>query len=187
MNPDAIINPVRTWVEQLVIGEALCPFARRPLEADRVRFTVTDADSESALLASLEKEIARLERDSEIETTLLIHPRVLTDFIAYNQFLDKVDALLRSLSMEGVFQVASFHPDYQFSGTAHDDAENFSNRSPYPLLHLIREESVDAAIDSFDNIDDVPRRNIIHLRAIGTAVLTKRLQACLKDRGDSLF
>lgn len=181
MNTEAIISAVRTWVEQIVVAESLCPFARRPLEADQIRFTVTDADNKIALLASLSDEVDLLTQNPTVETTLLIHPGVLDDFFAYNQFLDDVDELIRSKDMEGVFQIASFHPEYQFAGTAPDDAENYSNRSPYPLLHLIREASIEAAIESFDDIEGVPERNIHHLRTIGAEALKTRLQACFRD------
>ena len=184
MNTETNINAVKNWVEQLVVGESLCPFARRPLEAGRVRFAVTDAQSRAALLESLTEELVRLDQEPEVETTLLIHPNVLTDFLSYNQFLDKADALVRSLDMEGVFQIASFHPDYQFAGTRPDDAGNYSNRSPYPLLHLIREDSIEAAIESFPGIEDVPGRNIRHLEEIGSEALAERLQACLRDTGE---
>lgn len=181
MNTDAIIRSVRTWVEQFVVGEQLCPFARQPLESGGVRFVVTEARSTNVLLDCLAEEIARLAQTPEIETTLLIHPNVLTDFLTYNQFLDEVDALLRRLDLEGVFQVASFHPDYQFAGTEPEDAENYTNRSPSPMLHVLREERIEAAVASFKNIEGVPERNIRHLRQIGASALAERLNACFRD------
>ncbi len=187
MNTEAILNSVGTWVEQLVVGEQLCPFARQPLKAGRVRFAVTFVTSEAALLDALAEEIARLEQNARIETTLLIHPNVLTEFESYNQFLDDVDELIRSMGVEGTFQVASFHPDYRFAGTGSEDAENYSNRSPYPLLHLLRERSIEAAIDAFDDIDGVPERNIRHLRQIGAETLAARLAACFRDTDSPLL
>lgn len=181
MNTDAIIRSVRTWVEQLVVGEQLCPFARQPLQSGSVRFEVSEATDTAELLECLAEEIEKLVQTPELETTLLIHPNVLTDFLAYNQFLDEVDTLLRRLGMEGVFQVASFHPDYQFAGTEPGDAENYTNRSPYPLLHLLREESIETAIASFENIDRVSERNISHLEQIGAGSLAARLNACFRD------
>jgi hypothetical protein len=178
---EPIIRTVRTWVEQLVVGEKLCPFARQPLEAAKVRFVVTGAVGSAELLDRLSEEVDLLSQSAEIETTLLIHPHVLTDFPAYNQFLDEADALIRRLGVEGVFQVASFHPDYQFAGTAPGDAENYSNRSPYPLLHLLREESIEAAINAFPDIDGVPERNIQRLRQIGAQALAERLRDCFQD------
>src|SRR3546814_12178711 len=102
---------------------------------------VTDAQTEELLLAALRSELELLERDASIETTLLIHPRVLEHFYDYNQFLDSADQLLERMQLDGVYQIASFHPEYQFAGTAPDAAENYSNRAPYPLLHLLREAS----------------------------------------------
>ena len=131
-----IIEAVRHWVEVMVVGLNLCPFAKRELINERVRFIETQATSEEALLNFLTHELNLLVKDDSIETTLLIHPHVLQDFFDYNQFLDLVDALLKELNVEGVFQVASFHPDYQFGGTNLNAAENYTNRAPYPLLHI---------------------------------------------------
>jgi len=139
MESEAIAFVMRRWVEDLVVGLNLCPFAGRELVRNRVRFVVTEATTEEQLLAALETELALLNNDPAVETTLLIHPDVLQDFFDYNQFLDTADQLLVHTELEGVYQVASFHPDYQFAGTAAYDAENFTNRSPYPMLHILRE------------------------------------------------
>ena len=181
MNTSEIINSVRIWVESLVITEGLCPFAHKELEQDRVRFSVTSSSSEEALLRALTEEMERLLDDPAVETTLLIHPQVLQGFDDYNQFLDLADALLEEQGLEGVFQIASFHPDYQFAGTESEDAENYSNRSPYPLLHLLREESIEQAVASFEGIEAVPERNIRHLEKIGASELQKRLLSCRLD------
>jgi hypothetical protein len=184
LDTKGIKNVVRTWVEDFVVAEQLCPFARQPLASGRVRFAVSAAESEEALLAALTEELQRLLESAEIETTLLIHPCVLNDFPNYNQFLDDADELLGRLDLEGVFQVASFHPDYQFAGTNADDAENYSNRSPYPLLHLLREENIEAAVKAHPDIDAVPERNIQHLGRIGAAELQRRLQDCCPGQRD---
>ena len=128
----------RDWLEQVVIGLNLCPFAHREFANDRVRFAITDATTELQLLQSLESELQLLFGDPSIETTLLIHPQALGDFADYNQFLDLADGLLVQMNLEGIFQIASFHPDYQFDGTSPGDAENYTNRSPYPTLHILR-------------------------------------------------
>jgi uncharacterized protein len=175
---DAIARAVRRWVETMVVGLNLCPFAKRELLHDRVRFAVTDATSEHQLTAALTDELALLERDPSVETTLLIHPWVLEDFSAYNQFLDLADQLLRQLDLEGVYQVASFHPQYQFAGTAPDEAENYTNRSPYPLLHLLREESLERAIEAFGDVEDIPARNIRLMNEMGKEKLRALVQAC---------
>lgn len=146
----------------------LCPFAKREYVNNRIRFSVSDATNEVALLLSLKAELELLTSDNSIETTLLIHPEVLQDFYAYNEFLDVVDGLLIDLNLNGVYQVASLHPDYQFADTDYNDVENYSNRSPYPLLHIIREESLELAISGYPNVDDIPERNIKLLRDMGT-------------------
>lgn len=180
MADQEIISAVRRWVETVVIDLELCPFARRELIADRVRFTVTSASSEQELLETLALELELLEATPAIETTLVIHPEVLTDFLDYNQFLDNADRLLTALELEGVFQIASFHPDYQFAGTQKDDAENFTNRSPYPVLHLLREDNLEKAIESTPDIDDVPGRNIETMNRMGVDDLRARLAACFR-------
>lgn len=181
MNDKTAIESVKAWVAEFVIGENLCPFAARGLENDSVRFTVTASRREEELLSDLIEELEILKADPSIETTLLIHPQVLEDFTVYNQFLDAADALLTELGLEGVFQIASFHPDYQFAATAPEDAENYTNRSPFPLLHLLREESIEKAVASFEGIEAVPERNIRHLEKIGACELQKRLLSCRQD------
>ena len=141
-----IVADVKDWIESFVIAHNLCPFAAQPLRLGRVRFELTTAESEHDLLLCLANELGRLAHDPNIETTLIIHPLALTDFEAYNQFLDLVDALLEQQDLAGVFQVASFHPDYQFAGTEAEAPENKTNQSPYPMLHILREESVEQAI-----------------------------------------
>jgi uncharacterized protein len=162
----------------MVVGLNLCPFAERELLHDRVRFTVTDATSDDQLTMALTDELALLQRDPSVETTLLIHPWVLEDFSAYNQFLDSADQLLRQLNLEGVYQVASFHPQYQFAGTAPDDAENYTNRSPYPVLHLLREDSLERAIQAFAGVENIPARNIRLMNEMGKEKLLALVQAC---------
>ncbi|MFU8816789.1 MAG: DUF1415 domain-containing protein [Pseudomonadales bacterium] len=173
-----ITQVVRCWVETVVVGLNLCPFAQRELVNDRVRFAVTEADSEDQLSAALQSELERLQSDPRIETTLLIHPLALQDFDHYNQFLDRADRLLLHLHLDGVYQVASFHPEYQFAGTAADDAENYTNRSPYPMLHLIREDSLERAIHAFAGVEDIPASNIRRMNELGQEKLRALVQAC---------
>jgi len=176
---DSVIQAVQRWVERLVVGENLCPFAKRELVQDRVRFVHSSAEDETDLLLNLDAELDRLQSDSEVETTLLIHPKVLQDFLDFNDFLDQADALLRHKKLEGEYQIASFHPDYQFGGTEPDDAENYTNRSPYPVLHLLREASLENAIERYPDTADIPERNIARMEAIGTTKLKKILADCL--------
>jgi hypothetical protein len=168
MSTDPIAD-TRRWLECAVIGLNLCPFAKAVLARRQVRFVLSEARDTDALLADLVAEMQRL-RDTdagEIDTTLLIHPHVLQDFLDYNEFLDAADAALEALSLEGVLQVASFHPDYRFAGTERDDAANCTNRSPYPILHLLREESVSRAVAAFPDPDAIVERNIATMERLG--------------------
>lgn len=178
MGHDNIIRPVRRWVETLVVGLNLCPFAKRELVKNRVRFSVTAATTEEQLLVDLQTELELLNSEEEVETTLLIHPDVLQDFYEYNQFLNYADGLLVQMGLEGVYQIASFHPDYQFVGTGSEDVENYTNRSPYPMLHLIREESLERAIASYPDTDQIPERNIELLKRLGHDKIRALFQAC---------
>jgi len=159
-----IIAAVRNWVSDVVIAFNLCPFAKRELVKSRVRFELSSALDEEQLLRDLEAELMLIQHNEEIETTLLIHPNVLQDFFNFNQFLGRADNRLAQLKLKGVFQIASFHPDYQFGGTEADDAENYTNKSPYPVLHILREASLDAAIAHYPEVDLIPERNIALLR-----------------------
>ena len=181
MKHEDIIKPVRNWVETVVIGLNLCPFAKRELVRNRVRFSVTEALTEEQLLEDLQAELELLNNDETIETTLLIHPDVLQDFYDYNQFLNYVDDLLGQLELDGIYQVASFHPKYQFGGTEPDDVENYTNKSPYPMLHLIRESSLEQAIATYPDSDKIPERNIELLETMGREKMSALLQACFND------
>nr|WP_225314259.1 DUF1415 domain-containing protein [Marinobacter halotolerans] len=170
-----IKKATRQWLEEVVIGLNLCPFARKELVNHRVRFVVSSADSAEALLADLQSELSHLDIHPETETTLLVHPGVLADFDTYNDFLAVGDGLLELLELDGIFQIASFHPDYRFAGTGPDDAENFTNRSPFPMLHLLREASVERAVESHPDPDAIPERNIALMQSLGTAEMRQRL------------
>jgi hypothetical protein len=170
------VKRTRAWVESFVIGLNLCPFAKKELVNDRIRFHATNAETENDLLIELQKELKLLQDNESIETTLLIHPSVLNDFEDYNQFLGLADDLLVTLHLEGVFQIASFHPDYQFADTHPDDAENYTNRSPFPTLHLLREESLEKAIEHYDDVSLIPARNIAKMNEMGLAKLIALLE-----------
>ncbi len=166
------------WVEDVVIGLNLCPFAKREWVKNRVRIHVSlDTDTES-LLTTLQLELSLLEANSDIETTLLVHPEVLQDFYDYNDFLSLADDLLEQMDLDGIYQVASFHPDYQFGGAAPDDAENYTNRSPFPMLHLIREDSLEKAIENYPNVAAIPENNIALMNKMGSAQMQALLAAC---------
>jgi uncharacterized protein len=165
------IEATRRWVERAVVGLNLCPFARAPLVQQKIRFAVSHARTVDGLLDDLCGELqslAAVDAD-ECETTLLIHPHVLGDFLDYNDFLDTADVAVETLKLDGVLQVASFHPHYQFADSAPDDVENLSNRSPYPTLHLLREASVDRAVEAMSDTDEIYRRNQRTLQQLGPA------------------
>ena len=152
-----------------MIGLNLCPFAKAVHLKQQVRITLSDATTPESLLETLGAELLLL-RDTpaeQIDTTLLVHPQVLGDFLDYNDFLDQADALVEALELDGVLQVASFHPDYQFAGSEPDDVENFTNRAPYPTLHLLREDSVARAVAAFPDPDAIVERNIETVRKLG--------------------
>ena len=166
-----VIAATRRWLEGAVIGLNLCPFARAPHAANRIRYAVSRADTVEALVDDLQSELRRLVAadPDECETSLLIHPHVLVEFADYNDFLDVADKVLRRLRLVGQIQIASFHPDYQFSGTPADDMGNFTNRSPYPMLHLLREDSIERALFTYPEPERIYQRNIETLRALGRA------------------
>ena len=161
----------RHWLERAVIGQNLCPFAKAVHLKQQIRWVESPAVDVPDLLEVLVRELQYLATTdaSKVETTLLIHPNVLAAFPEYNDFLDVADATVRGLGLAGVIQIASFHPDYQFAGTAPDDVENLTNRSPYPMLHLLREESIARAVAAFPEAATIYERNIKHLRRIGAA------------------
>jgi len=166
---DEVISATRRWVEKSVIGLNLCPFAENPYRGKRVRFHVSEQRSAAGLLDELRAELTLLATvDPEVcETTLLIHPWVLNDFIEYNDFLGICDEVVAELGLEGVLQVASFHPQYQFAGSQPDDIENYTNRSPHPVLHLLREASVERAVAAVGDTEEIYRRNMRTLRSLG--------------------
>ena len=168
---DDIVNATRRWVERAVLGLGLCPFAEKVYRGDQVRFHVSDQTSAAGLLADLRAELIHLHATDPgaCETTLLIHPWVLKDFIEFNDFLQICDDAIVDLGLEGVIQVASFHPQYQFAGTRPGDIENHTNRSPYPTLHLLREASVERALTAVPDPDGIYEANIRRLRELGAA------------------
>lgn len=166
---DKVTAATRNWLEKAVIGLNLCPFARAVYAADRIRYVVSDATTIEALLEVLAAELEVLAEadENQTETTLLIHPQVLGDFLDYNDFLEMADMLVEELGLDGILQLASFHPQYQFAETESDDIENCSNRSPYPTLHLLRESSVERAVAAHPDTEQICRDNIKTLRQLG--------------------
>jgi uncharacterized protein len=167
-----------------VIGLNLCPFAARPYRDDRVRFFVSQQRTASGLMEDLRSELLSLQAADprNRETTLLVHPWVLTDFIEYNEFLGVCETIVRDLGLEGELQVASFHPQYQFADTEPDDISNYTNRSPFPTLHLLREDSVERAATAAGDPDEIYRRNIRTLRELGHSGWQRLWQDDTPDR-----
>lgn len=168
---DPVIAQVEKWLQDVVVGLNLCPFARKPLRAGQIRFMVSDADSNEVLLEELLQEFQVLDRctEAEVETTLLILPTQLRDFHDYNFFLDDAEWLLKRQGYEGIYQIASFHPHYQFAGTEPDDAENLTNRAPYPILHLLREASLERGLANYPDPENIPHNNILRVEALTEA------------------
>ncbi len=179
------LRETRAWVERAVIGLNLCPFAHVPQRAGRVRYVLSEAETPKALMEVLVQELELLAETppGKIETTLLVHPFALQDFHDYNDFLEVVDEVLAELDLEGILQVASFHPDYQFDGTAVDDITNATNRSPYPTLHLLREESIERATDAVPEPDAIFEANRATLLALGADAWAALQAQCREDAG----
>jgi len=178
MDKQAIIDCTRRWISSMVIELNLCPFAQRVFQGEKIRYMVSLANDEKTLLKELVEEMEFLVASplTEVETTLLIHPNVLKDFFDYNDFLGDAEQLLEDLGLEGVVQIAGFHPRYQFAETEDDGVENYTNRSPYPMLHLLREESIDMVAEDPDELLEIPRRNIEILKSLGI----ERIQQILR-------
>lgn len=173
MEQEKVIGSVRRWVESVVIDLNLCPFARGDLLSKGLQFSVSSAQTEDQLLIDLQKKLSALRENKSTGTALLIHPLVLNDFFQYNQFLDKAEALLVEMKLEGIYQIASFHPDYQFADTQADDVVNYTNRAPYPLLHIIPEESVERVLRNYENAELIPERNMALLEEMGLEKVQK--------------
>jgi len=166
---ETIRQDTEHWLTKAVIGLNLCPFAKSVHVNRRVRYVVTESETPEALLRVLAKELLFLKRadPEEVETTLIVHPQVLQDFLDFNDFLGAADALVEDLELDGEFQIASFHPQYQFDGTDADDITNYSNRSPYPTLHLLRESSVERAVETMPDTDSIFETNLATLEKLG--------------------
>lgn len=164
-----VVQRTREWLEKAVIGLNLCPFAKAVHQRGQIHYIVSDAQTPTELLGALRAALLELHAadPAVVDTSLLIHPQVLTDFLDFNDFQDLVDSLIDELRLDGVLQVASFHPQFQFAGTAPDDAENYTNRAPYPTLHLLREASIERAVAAFPDAADIYKRNIETLESLG--------------------
>ncbi|KVU82935.1 DUF1415 domain-containing protein [Burkholderia ubonensis] len=166
---DAILAATRHWLARAVIGLNLCPFAKSVYVKDQVRYAISEATTLEDALADLETELRRLDAadPQQVDTTLVIYPHAFAEFLDYNDALFFADRLVRQLKLDGVLQIASFHPRYQFDGTEPDDIENYTNRAPYPILHLLREDSIARAADAFPDASAIYEKNQETLRRLG--------------------
>jgi hypothetical protein len=168
---DAVVAATRHWLTEAVIGLNLCPFAKAVHVKDQIRYVVSHATDMEGALTDLETELQTLMAadPDAVDTTLLIVPHALGDFLDYNDCLFFADRMLKQLRLEGIVQIASFHPQYQFEDSQPDDIENYTNRAPHPILHLLREDSIERAVQAFPDAEEIYERNQETLRRIGLA------------------
>ena len=174
----AIISETQNWLRDVVIAHNLCPFARREFDGGHIHYEVIRTEDRQAQMEAVLSECAALNEDGERETSLLIFPEALSDFDDYLDVLALANAVLKESGYEGIYQLASFHPHYIFEGAAEDDAANYTNRSPYPMLHILREASVEAALASYPNPEGIPKRNVEVTRELGVQVMRDLLRQC---------
>jgi hypothetical protein len=169
LTEEQVLEKTRAWLEKAVIGLNLCPFAKAVYVKKQVRLVVSKARHADDLLEELDRELDLLVVTSaeETDTTLLIHPTLFEDFLDFNDFLEVADGVVDEHGLEGVIQLASFHPQFQFDGTEPDDISNYTNRAPFAILHLLREESVDKAVEAFPEADAIFEENIATLENLG--------------------
>ena len=169
LSQQEIIAQTEDWLEKAVIGLNLCPFAKAVQVKKQIRYVVSAAETPHALLHDLQQELETLAEANpeKIDTTLLIHPFVLNDFLDFNDFLDVADGLLEELDLDGILQIANFHPDYQFADSSPDDMSNYTNRSPFPTLHLLREDSISRAVEAFPEAEAIFQKNIETMEQLG--------------------
>ncbi|MFM7199868.1 MAG: DUF1415 domain-containing protein [Myxococcota bacterium] len=171
---EAAVTHTRKWLEGVVLKYNLCPFAHGPLHGKRVRFAVARGSQRRQILEALRQELLLLRspEGSGLDTSLLILPDAFPDFFEFNDFMDAVEALVGRLKLEGIFQVVSFHPDYLFAEADEHDFANHTNRSPYPMLHLLREDQVSRAVELHPNVEEIPEQNTMRLRNLSDAEKT---------------
>lgn len=172
------LKQTRHWIESVVINLNFCPFAGREFFRNSIRYRVVDETETEACLLALIEECVQLDQDPAITTTLLIYPQGFAEFTDFLTLNDIADDLLAEQAYEGIYQLASFHPDYQFADSEFDDASNYTNRSPYPMLHILREELVEKAVQAHTDPEQIPQRNIELARGLGREKLALLLKQC---------
>ncbi|MBK7763135.1 MAG: DUF1415 domain-containing protein [Bacteroidetes bacterium] len=176
---ETVIHQTDRWVKEVVIGCNFCPFALQVVKEKKLKYVVLETNSSDEIAEQLLTECTYLDKHAETETTLLILPNTFSSFISYLSFIDRAEKLLRKKKYEGIYQLASFHPLYCFAGSNEQDAANYTNRSPYPMLHLLREESIEHALRNFPSPENIPERNIRVANEKGLAVMQSLLNSCL--------
>lgn len=177
---DARIVQTKKWLSNVVIGHNFCPFAKREYESDTIHYAVVDARDIEGQLEQVILNCAALDNDDTRETSLLIFPETLSDFDTYLDMMGLATTLLKDQGYEGIYQLASFHPEYLFEGVPPEDASHYTNRSPYPMVHILREASIEAALKRYPHPEKIPMRNITVARNLGASSMKSLLAACFK-------
>jgi len=175
---EQIIQQTKKWIEKVVVGHNFCPFAARELTRDSIRYVVCEQKNEVEYLEILANEFRELTENQEIETTLIVFGNDFKTFNTFWFFVEMCNQFLIDCEYEGVFQLANFHPEYRFARSAADDPANYTNRSPYPMLHILREISVEKAVANFPDAENIPQRNITHARKEGLTRMKRGLRDC---------
>ena len=181
MNTDEIISRTRCWLRSVVVALNFCPFAKRELERDTIRFVVCDATTLALCVEKVFEECLHLDSDTSVATTLIIFSQGLRSFDDFLDCADVADQLLTQQGYDGIYQLASFHPDYCFADVAEDDASNYTNRSPFPMLHLLREADIEMALKNYPQPEMIPQRNIEQARSIGLDAMKDKLKRCCDE------
>ncbi|MBP6184427.1 MAG: DUF1415 domain-containing protein [Saprospiraceae bacterium] len=179
--PHPTIQHTKNWIQKVVIGLNFCPFAAKPFLKDAIRYTIHSPATLQSALEQLARELDVLDHQSEITTGFLIFPDGFADFFDYLDLVELAEELLADLDYEGVYQVASFHPDYQFAGNEKEDPANYTNRSPYPMLHLIREDSITEALEHFSDPENIPEQNRLTAQEKGLATMKALRKSCFEN------
>ncbi len=180
LSDELVTAQTMKWVKDFIVTLNVCPFAKREVEKDSVRCVVVRSKKIDVALEELMSEIQWLDEHSETETTLLVFPTLFKDFHRYLDFVETAENLMFDQGCEGVYQLATFHPDYCFSGAEPDDVSNYTNRSPYPMLHILREDSLDKAIEFYGDTTDIPNQNIRKMETLGKYKLDSIFTLCMK-------
>lgn len=179
LSEELVTEQTKAWVRSFIVGMNVCPFAHREVERGSIRYVVVRSQQSTVALEELMAEISHLDQHSEVETTLVIFPTLFSEFIQYLDFVDAAEELMYEQGCEGVYQLATFHPRYCFAGAEQDDVSNYTNRSPYPMLHIIREASLEKAIESYGDTSAIPERNIQLMEDTGKETLAKLMKQCM--------